>query len=65
MTVRYDPQRGKWIADVGTSKGSNRTRVSFEFKREAVAFEKAAIAKKETTGHFTPRRKSLTIVAAY
>lgn len=63
--ARFDRKRGKWIADVGTAKDGTRTRRSFEFKREAVAFERAATTKKETTGHFTPKRKSLTVVEAY
>jgi integrase len=65
MPVRYDPRRRKWIADVGTARDGNRTRRSFEFKREAVAFEADVVAKIETTGRFTPPRNSLTVLAAY
>lgn len=64
-SVRKHPTRGKWIADVGTVKDGNRERRSFDTKREAVEFANAAIARKETTGHFTPKRKSPTVVEAY
>ncbi|MBV8893585.1 MAG: hypothetical protein JO266_16730 [Acidobacteria bacterium] len=65
MSVRYDAKRRKWIADVGTAKDGNRERRSFKLKRQAEAFENAAIAKRETAGVWIPNSKSLTVVETY